>query len=68
MTTNTTEAEVLYVHDLARMLGRTETAIRAGVNRKASWLPPPFPMGHRLAWRRVDVVSFLAEQAKNTGR
>lgn len=66
--TTTTEPDVLYVADLARKLGRTESAIRAGVNRSVDWLPPAFPMGRRLAWRRVDVESFLAAKAKNTGR
>ncbi len=59
---------VLYVPDLARMLGRTEAAIRTAVNRGATWLPPSFPMGRRLAWRREDVERFLAAQAKNTAR
>ena len=63
-----TESAVLYVADLARMLGRTETAVRAAVNRSAPWLPPSFPMGRRLAWRRDDVEKFLAQQAKNTAR
>lgn len=61
-------ADVLYVPDLAQKLGRTDAAIRAAVNRGADWLPPSFPMGRRLAWRRADVDSFLAAQAKNTGR
>jgi predicted DNA-binding transcriptional regulator AlpA len=62
------QSDILYVPDLARKLGRTEAAIRTGVNRGAEWLPPSFPMGRRLAWRRVDVDAFLAQQAKNTGR
>lgn len=60
--------DVLYVADLARMLGRTETAIRAAVNRGVSWLPPSFTMGKRIAWRRADVDRFLAEASKQTGR
>jgi predicted DNA-binding transcriptional regulator AlpA len=62
------QQSILYVADLARMLGRTEAAIRAAVNRKANWLPPSFPMGGRLAWLRQDVDKFLASQAKNTRR
>ncbi len=61
-------SEVIYVSQLATLLGRTEAAIRSAINRGADWLPKPFPMGRRLAWRRVDVDRFLAEQAKNTGR
>lgn len=62
------QPDVLYVPDLAQKLGRTESAIRTAVNRGATWLPPSFPMGRRLAWRRVDVESFLSSQAKNTRR
>lgn len=62
------QPDILYVPDLARKLGRTEAAIRTAVNRGASWIPPSFPMGRRLAWRRADVESFLSDQAKNTRR
>jgi predicted DNA-binding transcriptional regulator AlpA len=62
------QQSILYVPDLARMLGRTESAIRMAVNRGAPWLPPSFPMGRRLAWRREDVDKFMADQAKNTRR
>lgn len=64
----TQQSDVLYVPDLARKLGRTESAIRTAVNRGANWLPPSFSMGRRLAWRAVDVDRFLAEQAQRTGR
>lgn len=63
-----TQPAILYVPDLARMLGRTESAIRTAVNRGAPWLPPSFPMGRRLAWRREDVDRFLAAKAKETAR
>lgn len=62
------EPQVLYVPDMAKMLGRTEAAIRTAVNRGAEWLPPSFPMGRRIAWRRADVDAFLATQAKKTTR
>lgn len=58
------EPDVLYVADLAKKLGRTEAAIRAAINRSAEWLPKPFPMGRRLAWRREDVDAFLKNQAE----
>lgn len=64
----TTDTAVLYVADLAKLLGRTEAAIRTGVNRGVEWLPKPFPMGRRLAWRRQDVDDFLAAQAGKTDR
>lgn len=62
------QPQVLYVPDLARRLGRTEASIRSAVNRDADWLPPPFPMGRRLAWRVSDVDEFIAKQAKGVGK
>lgn len=62
------ESAILYIADLARMLGRTEAAVRSAVNRGAPWLPPSFPMGRRLAWRRADVEKFFQTQATKTGR
>lgn len=59
-------ADVLYVEDMARKLGRTEAAIRQALNRGADWLPPAFKMGRRLAWRPADVDRFLEERAKVT--
>lgn len=56
--------DVLYVEDLAKAMGRTETAIRQAVNRGVAWLPPAFKLGRRLAWRRADVEAFLAKLAK----
>lgn len=61
-----TEAAVLYVPELARMIGRTESAVRAGVQRGADWVPPAFNMGRRLAWRREDVEAWLANRARPT--
>ena len=53
------EPEVIYVPELARMLGRTEAAIRSAWNRGAAWLPRPIGMGRRLAWRRADVLEAI---------
>lgn len=57
-------ADVLYVADLARKLGRTEGAVRMAVSRGAAWLPPAFKLGRRVAWRTSDVDAWLAKQAK----
>lgn len=62
----TETADVLYVPQLAKLLGRTDAAIRTAVNRGADWLPKPFRMGVRLAWRREDVDRFLEERSKQT--
>lgn len=59
-----TEPDVLYVADMARKLGRTESAIRSAVNRaKATrdwpdWLPPCLNQ-RRLAWLRQAVDAHL---------
>lgn len=53
------ESQVLYVPDLARMLNRTEAAIRSAVGRGgADWLPPRLNT-RRLSWRRETVDAFL---------
>lgn len=62
------QPEILYVTDLARLMGRTEAAVRTAVNRRAAWVPPPFNVGRRIAWRRVDVDAWFARQAKESKR
>lgn len=57
-------ADVLYIADMARKLGRTEAAIRAAVNRDVDWLPKSFKMGRRIAWRSSTVDAFLAKREK----
>jgi predicted DNA-binding transcriptional regulator AlpA len=57
-------ADVLYIPDMAKKLGRSEAAIRSAVARGADWLPLHFHMGHRVAWREADVNAFLRKQAK----
>lgn len=60
------DQDVLYVPEMARKFGKTEAAIRQAVNRGAEWLPRPFKLGTRIAWRVADVDAFLAEQSKQT--
>lgn len=66
-----TEADVLFVTDLAAKLGRTEASIRSAVNRGgADWLPPRLNT-RRLSWRRATVDAFLQgleAPAKKPGR
>lgn len=57
-------ADILYVADMAKKYGKTEAAIRQAVSRGADWLPKPFRMGNRIAWRAVDVDRFLAAQSR----
>lgn len=52
-------ADVLYVPELARKLGRTEAAIRAAVHRGSRSVPPPFKIGRKHAWRPESVDAWL---------
>ena len=69
-----TQAQVLYVPDLAKLLGKTEASIRSAVNRGgADWLPPRMNTT-RLQWYRPTVDAFLqaldpttAKPAKKAG-
>ncbi len=57
--------DVLYIQGLAQKLGRTESAIRAAVQRdqkrgsRKQALPPAFKMGGMWAWREADVDRWL---------
>lgn len=55
------ESEIIYVADLARILGRTEASVREGIRRGVSWLPKGFKMGVRHCWLRADVMQFLTD-------
>jgi hypothetical protein len=55
------EPEVIYVADLARILGRTEASVREGIRRGVPWLPKSFKMGIRHCWLRADVMKFLTD-------
>jgi hypothetical protein len=55
------ESEVIYVADLARILGRTETSVREALRRGVPWLPNGFKMGVRHCWLRADVMQFLTD-------
>jgi hypothetical protein len=55
------EPEILHVPELARMLGRSEAAIRSAVQVMPDWLPPFFKQGARICWRLESVRKFLRE-------
>ncbi|MBK8259986.1 MAG: helix-turn-helix domain-containing protein [Nannocystis sp.] len=50
---------ILYVQDLADLLGRSEKAVRHAMRR--GLLPEPLKLAGRLAWRRADVLSWVSE-------
>ena len=56
-------SEVLYIPELAAMLGKTEAAVRAAVQRGSDAVPPPFRLGRLHAWRKADVDAWLAAKA-----
>lgn len=59
------DTEVLYVQDLARMLGMTEAAVRGHYYRRSGAIPKGFKLGNKIAWRRASVLEFLkASEAK----
>ena len=62
------QSEILYVPELARIMGRTEAALRGAINRGADWVPPSFHIGRRIAWRRHDVDAWFAKQAQQARR
>ncbi|MDH0758071.1 hypothetical protein N5C70_15320 [Pseudomonas juntendi] len=55
------EQEIIHIPELAKMLGRSEAAIRSARQAGASWLPPFFKQGTRVCWRVSTVRKFLAE-------
>lgn len=55
------ESEVIYVADLARILGRTEASVREAIRRGVPWLPNGFRMGIKHCWLRADVMQFLVD-------
>ena len=57
-------ADVLYVADLGRKLGRTESGIRMAVHRRSDSIPPHFMLAGRIAWNREDVDAWLRRKAR----
>lgn len=55
------QSEILYTPDLAKMLGRSESSIRSGLQTRAVWLPKSFKMGSRICWLKSDVMQFIID-------
>lgn len=55
------EPEIIHVPELAKLLGRSESAIRSAVQTRPDWLPPYFKQGSRVCWRLESVRKFLRE-------
>ncbi len=55
------ESEILYAADVARMVGKTQQAFTACMQRESSAVPPGrFKLGRLWAWRRSTVEAWLA--------
>ncbi|WP_419200932.1 hypothetical protein [Pseudomonas putida] len=55
------EPEIIHIPELAKLLGRSESAIRSAMQVKAPWLPPHFKQGQRICWRLESVRAFLTD-------
>jgi len=55
---------ILYIADLAEMLGRSEAAIRSAHQRGS--IPGAFTLLGRTAWHRAVIETWLACQSVNT--
>ncbi|WP_081951324.1 hypothetical protein [Pseudomonas plecoglossicida] len=55
------EPEIIHIPELAKMLSRSESAIRSAMQAGAAWLPPSFKQGSRICWRVSTVREFLRE-------
>ena len=54
------DQEILYANDVARMVGKTQQAFTAAMQRNSSAVPPGrFKMGRLWAWRRSTVEEWL---------
>ncbi|WP_353655949.1 MULTISPECIES: hypothetical protein [Pseudomonas] len=62
------EPEIIHIPELARLLGRSESAIRSALQAQAAWLPTSFKQGHRICWRLETVRDFLKEWEQTGGQ
>jgi len=54
---------VLYIADLAELLGRTEAAIRSAHQRGS--IPGSFTLLGRTAWHRADIEEWIAKVSQS---
>lgn len=58
------DQEVLYVPELAKLLGLTEAAVRGAYYRRSGAIPKGFKLGAKIAWRRASVLAWLEERER----
>jgi predicted DNA-binding transcriptional regulator AlpA len=59
-----TRVRVLFIEDLASLIGKTKSTIRTFVSRRESYqhlIPPPYKLqgSRRLCWRERDVIRWM---------
>ncbi|WP_308812222.1 hypothetical protein [Pseudomonas plecoglossicida] len=59
--------EIIHIPELAKLLGRSEAAVRSARQVGAPWLPPCFKQGQRVCWRLESVREFLKEWEERGG-
>ncbi len=59
-----TDEDVIYIPGLAKMLDKSDAAVRAMLHRTPEKLPKSFRIGRKYAWNRADVRAWLKKQAK----
>ncbi|PKI24941.1 hypothetical protein CXB65_06010 [Pseudomonas monteilii] len=62
------DPEIIHIPELAKLLGRSESAIRSALQVQAAWLPPSFRQGQRICWRLESVRIFLKDWEQSFGQ
>lgn len=62
------DVKILKAEDLAPLLGRAASTIKADVRRRPESLPPrlKIPGSNRLVWVEADVIDWINEQRKKS--
>ena len=56
------EQEILFIKDVAKLLGRSEAAIKFALHDKSPWLPPSFKQGRHRCWLLSTIRQHLKQQ------
>lgn len=55
-----TVSEIIYIPELATMMGKSDVAVRAMIQRGSPDVPKSFKVGRKHAWYREDARKFFA--------
>ena len=59
-----TVSEIIYIPELATMMGKSDVAVRAMIQRESKDVPPSFKVGRKHAWYLEDARKFFAAKRK----